>query len=86
MKSADVVIERREGVTIYGKVIDKMGRLGQFEVHSDKLGNNGTVYAFYKEAENRMAALIGVQNDTGKPEDNGQQKGNQRNGRGYKGR
>lgn len=58
-----VPIERREGVTIYGKVINHMGRLGQFEVVSDKLGNNGSVYTEYKEAANRMKALIGTSED-----------------------
>ena len=61
-----VPIERRDGVTIYGKVVNLKGKLGQFEVHSEVLGNNGNVYTSYKEAENRMAALIGIQKDYAK--------------------
>ena len=56
-----IPIERREGVTIYDKIIGKGGKLGQYEVHSDFLGYNGTVYSLYKEAEVRMSALIGMQ-------------------------
>jgi hypothetical protein len=55
-----IPIERKDGVTLYGKVIDKNGRLGQFEVHSDILGNNRTVYHLLSDAQNRMKALIGV--------------------------
>lgn len=55
-----IPIERKEGVTIYGRVIDKSGRLGQFEVHSDHSRYDGHVYSKYKEAETRMSALIGV--------------------------
>ncbi|HEX5185276.1 MAG TPA: hypothetical protein VFV86_00160 [Nitrososphaeraceae archaeon] len=53
-----VAIERKEGVTIYGRVINNMNKLGQFEVHSATLGNNGHVYADYKEAERRRDQLI----------------------------
>jgi len=58
-----IPIERSQGVTIYGRIIDNKGRLGQFEVHSDILGNNGSVFTAYKEAEQRKAALIGFHND-----------------------
>ncbi len=55
-----VVIERRNGVTIYGKVIDNKGRLGQFSVYSDYLGDNGAVYTLLSDAQIRMKALIGA--------------------------
>lgn len=58
-----VVIERKSGVTIYGRVIDSKGRLGQFEVHSDVLGNNGSVFHLLSDAQQRMRALIGVKNN-----------------------
>lgn len=60
-KNEMVVIERRDGVTIYGRIIDGKNRLGQYEVHSEKLGNNGSVFHLLKEAQQRMNALIGVQ-------------------------
>ena len=56
-----VVIERRGGVTIYGKIIDGKNRLGQYEVHSDVLGNDGSVFHLLKDAQTRMSALIGVE-------------------------
>lgn len=55
-----IPIERKDGVTIYGKVIDKSGRLGQFEVFSDHLGSNGNVYHLLTDAQQRMKALIGI--------------------------
>lgn len=60
-----VPIERNDeaGVTIYGRVIDKNGRLGQFEVESDRFGNNGSVFTVYKEAKARMSALAGGAQD-----------------------
>ncbi len=62
MQTELVPIERKQGVTIYGKVLDTKGRLGQFEVHSNMLGNNGKVYSLYSEAKTRMNILIGVKN------------------------
>lgn len=55
-----IPIERKSGVTIYGRIIGQGGRLGQYEVHSDILGHDGTVYHLYKDAQTRMSALIGV--------------------------
>jgi hypothetical protein len=55
-----VPIESKEGVTLYGRVLDKSGRLGQFEVHSDSERHDGHVYTKYSEAERRMSALLGV--------------------------
>lgn len=57
---AMVAIERIGGVTLYGRILDSKGRLGQFEVHSDHLGNNSHVYLRISEAKTRMNALIGV--------------------------
>jgi hypothetical protein len=60
-----IAIERRSGVTLYGRIIDqKTKKLGQYEVHSDMLGFDGNVYAKYKEAETRMAAMIGVKSSS----------------------
>ena len=55
-----VPIERRDGVTLYGRVIGKGNKLGQFEVHSKYLGNDGMVYSLYKDAEIKFKAIIGV--------------------------
>jgi hypothetical protein len=61
MKNSQLIaIESKSGVTLYGRVIDSKGKLGQFEVHSDFAGTGGFVYHLYKEAQNRMNALIGV--------------------------
>jgi len=57
-----VLIERRNGVSLYGKVIDAKGRLGQFEVESEFIRNKGEVYHIYAQAEFRMNFLIGVRN------------------------
>lgn len=55
-----VPIERKSGVTLYGKVLDNNGKLGQFEVHSDFMISSGIIHSTYKEAEVRMSALIGA--------------------------
>ncbi len=57
-----VPIERKEGVTIYGRVIGKGGKLGLFEVHSDFSVWDEIIYSLYPQAETRMSALIGVKN------------------------
>lgn len=59
MNNELIPIERKDGVTLYGRVLDNKGRLGQFEVYSDMLGYDGNVYHKYSEAEVRMSALIG---------------------------
>jgi hypothetical protein len=61
MQTTLIPIESKSGVTIYGKV-GKNGKLGQFEVHSDFLGNNKEEYHLYRDAQTRMNALIGVTN------------------------
>lgn len=61
MKIGDlVIIERKDNVTLYGRFLDHKGRLGQFEVSSDHLGNNGFVYPRIVDPQIRMATLIGV--------------------------
>ena len=61
-----IKVEHREGVSIYGKIIDrKTKRLGLFQVKSNVLGNNNVEYHLLKEAQQRMAALIGIQKDEG---------------------
>lgn len=56
-----VPVERKQGVTIYGRVINTNGKLGQYEVHSDWVRYDGITYNDYPSAENKMNALIGVQ-------------------------
>jgi hypothetical protein len=58
-----IPIERKEGVTLYGRIVDGRNKLGQYEVHSDVLGYDGIVYPLYKDAERRMSALIGFHNN-----------------------
>jgi len=60
MSSDLIPIERKDGVTLYGRIIGKGGKLGQYEVHSDWSRFDGNVYCDYKAAETRMNALIGV--------------------------
>lgn len=55
-----IPIERKEGVTIYGRIVGKGGKLGQYEVHSSFVKGNNTIYTSYSEAEDRMKFLIGV--------------------------
>lgn len=55
-----IPVERKDGVTLYGKVLNASGKLGQFEVHSTQMSDNGNVYGTFKEARNRMDAMIGV--------------------------
>lgn len=57
-----IPIERKDGVTIYGRIVTIWGKLGQYEVHSDFLGHDGIVYSLYSDAQRRMSALIGVKN------------------------
>lgn len=52
-----IPIVRREGVTLYGRVIGAGGKIGRFEVISDLRGNNGEVYNTYADAEKRFNAL-----------------------------
>lgn len=58
-----IPIESREGVTTYGRIVGPGGKLGQYTVHSDVLGDDGNVYHLYSQAQRRMAALIGFQKD-----------------------
>ena len=54
-----VPVVRKDGVTIYGKVIDSKGKLGQYQVYSDISGGDSNTYNSFADAEKRMAALIG---------------------------
>lgn len=55
-----VPIERKAGVTLYGRVIGPNGKLGQYEVHSEHLRHDGNVYGLYADAKNRFNAVVGV--------------------------
>lgn len=55
-----IPIERKNDVTIYGRVTNQSGKLGQFEVHSEWAKHDNTIYGLYADAERRMSALIGV--------------------------
>lgn len=55
-----IPIERKQGVTIYGRIIGPNGKLGQYEVHSEHLKYDGFTYSLYKDAQTKMGALIGV--------------------------
>lgn len=55
-----IAIERKEGVIIYGRIVDGKCKLGQYEVHSEYLGHDGIVYPKLKDAQTRMSALVGV--------------------------
>ena len=57
-----IPIVRREGVTIYGQVINSKNQLGQFQVHSDHSGWDGRTYSLLVDAEVRMKAVIGYAN------------------------
>jgi hypothetical protein len=54
-----IPIERKEGVTIYGRIIGKGGKLGQYECYSERQGADKNVYSNYSDAQKRMSALIG---------------------------
>lgn len=63
-----IPIERKSGVTLYGRIISTGGKLGQFEVHSDWARYDGLVYNQYADAERRMSAVIGVHHGKAKVE------------------
>lgn len=46
-----VLVVRKNGVSIYGRVVDKGGKLGKYEVEKDWMRNDGYVYFTYAEAE-----------------------------------
>lgn len=57
MKSSErVPIARSSGITIYGRVVDAKGKLGNYEVISDNGGHEGN-YAQYSEAEDKFNYL-----------------------------
>lgn len=56
-----IAIERQQGVTIYGQVLDHKGKLGKFQVYSAY--TKSEEYATYAEAESRMHHIIGVKNN-----------------------
>lgn len=61
MKQNELIpIERKDGVTIYGRIVGKGGKLGQYEVHSDFQKFDDLIHVNYSDAQTRMAALIGV--------------------------
>lgn len=53
-----IPVESKEGVTIYGRVINNAGKMGLYEVFSDYWGTNGEVYHKYADAEKRAKSLI----------------------------
>lgn len=55
-----VPIVRKQGITIYGRVIDTKGKLGRYEVMSDYWGHDGKVYATFADAEARFDYLKGL--------------------------
>lgn len=66
MQTEQVIIERKEGVTTYGKIVGSGGKLGQYTVYSDILGDDGEVYMKYSDAQKKMAKLIGFHNEESK--------------------
>lgn len=57
-----VVVTSKDGVTIYGKVIDTNGKLGQYEVESIHRQASGFSYHSFAEAEKEYERLLGVKN------------------------
>lgn len=61
-----IAIESKEGVTLYGKIIDqKTKRLGRFEVYSNDFGNSGAEYMRYPEAQGRFNSLVNAASNSG---------------------
>jgi len=46
-----VLVVRKNGVSIYGRVVNNGGKLGRYEVEKDWMRNDGHVYFTYAEAE-----------------------------------
>ena len=51
------LIASKSGVSIYGKILNAMGKLGQYTV---KTSTSETMYPLYKDAENRMNEIIRI--------------------------
>lgn len=66
MSNNKILIERKDGVSIYGKVVGPNGKLGQYEVESvfTKTSKNPPVYHTYAFAEKKKNYLIGVKNNS----------------------
>jgi len=52
-----VLIERKDGISIYGKV-GSNSRLGKFEVHTGKAVKEQSEYALLSDAEGKMNSII----------------------------
>ncbi len=52
-----VPIIRRNGITIYGRVIDGKGKLGQYEVYTTHSTNELTTYGTFADAEKKFKEL-----------------------------
>jgi hypothetical protein len=53
-KHQRVPIIRKQWGTIYGRVVNTSGKLGNYEVISDQFGHDTIVYARFAEAERKL--------------------------------
>jgi len=56
-----VKVVSKNGIVIWGKVINNFGKLGQYEVHSPQHKQRG-VFSSIFDAEKELDHLIGVKN------------------------
>lgn len=55
-----VLVVRKNGVSIYGSVVGKGGKLGQYEVEKDWMRHDGNVYFTYAEAESMFNYYVSL--------------------------
>ena len=55
-----IPIVRKNGITIYGRIIGTGGKLGQFEVYTPFSTNDLTTYTTFKEAERKFDELDAI--------------------------
>ena len=53
-----IPIERKGGVTLYGRIVDGKCKLGNYQVHSDRFGLDSNTYTSVSEAQKRMKVIL----------------------------
>lgn len=57
------LVVRKNGVSIYGRIVGKGGKLGRYEVEKDWMRNDGNVYFTYAEAESVFNYYISLKDN-----------------------
>lgn len=58
--SNKIKVSSKNGIVIFGKIINNQNKLGQFEIHSPYHKKTNHVYHNYLDAESEVDRLIGT--------------------------